>query len=86
MLDVWQGPSKSPWKMEQNINSTAQKMKFLLRISSVNVTKSVVSCEFDHIYWRHSSWKTLFFVQCRILKFFWCFIIKFEQAFTQRAK
>ena len=26
---------------------------FLLRISSVNVTKSAVFCGFDHIYWRN---------------------------------
>ena len=31
----------------------AQKMKFPLRISSVNVTKSWVSCGFGHIYWRN---------------------------------
>ena len=32
---------------------SAQKLSFLLRISSVNVTKSVVSCGFGHIYWRN---------------------------------
>ena len=30
-----------------------QKMKFPLRISPVNVTKSTVSCGFGHIYWRN---------------------------------
>ena len=30
--------------------NTAQKMKFPLRISSVNVTKTAVSCGFGHIY------------------------------------
>ena len=34
---------------------------FPLRISSVNVTKSVVSRGFGHIYWRNPKWKTLFF-------------------------
>ena len=31
-----------------------KKRSFLLRISSVNVTKSAVSCGFGHIYWRNS--------------------------------
>ena len=30
--------------------NTAQKIKFPLRVSSVNVTKSTVSCGFGHIY------------------------------------
>ena len=47
--------------------NTAQKMKFSLSISSVNVTKSAVSCGFSHIYWRNPQWKTSFFVQCNIL-------------------
>ena len=34
----------------ENVFSTAQKMKFLLRISSVNVTKSAETCGFGHIY------------------------------------
>ena len=38
----------------RNSTSTAQKMKFLLIISSVNVSKSAVSCRFGHIYWRNS--------------------------------
>ena len=40
------------WRIEINgiMSNTAQKMKFSLRISSVNVTKSAVFCEFDHIY------------------------------------
>ena len=37
---------------------------FSLRISSVNVTKSEVSCGFGHIYWRNPWWKTSCFVQC----------------------
>ena len=32
---------------------TALKIKFSIRVSSVNVIKSVVSCEFGHIYWRN---------------------------------
>ena len=32
------------------IADTAQKMKFPLRISSVNLTKSAVLCGFGHIY------------------------------------
>ena len=36
---------------------------FLLKISSVNVTKFAVSCRFGHIYWRNP-WKTSIFVQC----------------------
>ena len=34
-----------------------------LMISSVNVTKSALSCGFGHIYSRYPYWKTLFFVQ-----------------------
>ena len=36
-------PTRCVWE-------TVQKMNFLLRISSVNVTKSAVSCGFGHIY------------------------------------
>ena len=42
----------------------AQKWSFLLRISSVKKARSAGNCRFDHIYWRHSWWKTSFFVQC----------------------
>ena len=35
---------------------------FLLSISSVNVTKSAVSCGFGHTYWRNLWWKASFFV------------------------
>ena len=31
-----------------------KKWSFPLRISSVNVTKSTVSCGFGHVYWRNS--------------------------------
>ena len=30
-----------------------KKWSFPLKISSVNVTKSAVSCGFDHIYWKN---------------------------------
>ena len=40
-----------------------KKWSFPLGISSVNVTKSAVSCWFGHIYWRNPWWKTSFFVQ-----------------------
>ena len=43
---------------------TAQKMKYSVRISLVNVTKFAVSCRFGHIYWRNPEWKTSFRVQC----------------------
>ena len=43
---------------------TVQKWRFPLRISSVNVIKSVGNCEFGHIYWKNPKWKTSFFVQC----------------------
>ena len=36
---------------------------FPLAISSVNATKSALSCGFGHIYRRNPQWKTLFFVQ-----------------------
>ena len=42
-----------------------KKRNFPLKISSVNVTKSVVSCGLGHIYWRNPYWKISFFVQ-------WC--------------
>ena len=40
-----------------------KKWRFPLKISSVNVAKSAVSCGFGHIYWRNLYWKTSFFVQ-----------------------
>ena len=39
---------------------TAQKLKFPLRISLVNVTKSVGNCAFGHIYWRNPNGKLHF--------------------------
>lgn len=35
----------------------------VLTIYSVNVTKSIENCGFDHIYWRNSQGKTSFFVE-----------------------
>ena len=35
-----------------NYDALHKKWNFLLRISSVNVTKSAGNCGFDHIYWR----------------------------------
>ena len=43
--------------------SLHKKWSFTLRISSVNVAKSPVSCGFGHINWRNHQWKTAFFVQ-----------------------
>ena len=34
--------------------SLLKEWSFLLRISSLNVTKSAVSCRFGHIYWRNT--------------------------------
>ena len=47
-----------------------KKWTFPLRISSVNVTKSAVSCGFGHICWRNPWWKTSFFVQSKYLHCF----------------
>ena len=40
-----------------------KKWSFPLKVSSVNVTKNIVSGGFGHIYWRNLWWKTSFFVQ-----------------------
>ena len=40
-----------------------KKWSFPLWISSVNVSKSAVSCRFGQIYWIESKWKTSTFVQ-----------------------
>ena len=49
-----------------------KKWSFLLRISSVNVTKSTVSFGFGHIYRRNPQWKKLHFlcsvvIYCRLV-------------------
>ena len=46
-----------------NEQTLHKKRNFPLRISSVNVTKSAVSCGFGHIYCRNPQWKTSLFVQ-----------------------
>ena len=38
--------------------STCPLWSFQFRISSVNVTKSAVSCSYGHIYWKNPKWKT----------------------------
>ena len=37
----------------ESMNTLHKKWSFPWRISSVNVTKSAIFCEFDHIYWRN---------------------------------
>ena len=37
----------------RGLPSTAQKWSFPLRISSVNMSKSTVSCGFGHIHWKN---------------------------------
>ena len=41
---------------------------FPLRVFSINVTKSAVSCGFVRICWRNLQWESSFLVQC-----LWCF-------------
>ena len=66
------GPGKTPYlkffptvtrehKESREQEPLHQERSFPLRISSVNVTKSAVFCEFSHIYWKNPSWKTSFF-------------------------
>ena len=50
-------------KIPNDCTHYTKNKSFPLTISSVNVAKSVVSCGFDHIYWRHLQWKTSNFVQ-----------------------
>ena len=40
-----------------------KRLKFSIKVSSVNVTKFAGNCWFGHIYWRKPEWKTSFFVQ-----------------------
>ena len=49
----------SPIGSSQVIHPLHKKWSFPLRISSINVSKSAVSCEFCHIYW-NPSWKLHF--------------------------
>ena len=60
--DAFKGHFKETVKL--NLEHTLhKKWSFPLRISSVKVTISAVSCRFGHIYWRNPKWKTSFFVQ-----------------------
>ena len=43
---------KAVLKISQNLQDTLHNWSFPLKIPSVNVTKSAVSCGFGHIYWR----------------------------------
>ena len=64
-----------------------KKWSFPLRISSVNKTKSAVSCGFGPIYWRNPYWKTSFFVQCtRHLFITKLFLMKLKYNFLKLAK
>ena len=49
-----------------NKRTLHKKWSFPLRISSINVTKSAVSCGFGYIYWRNPQWKTSVLVQWKI--------------------
>ena len=60
-----------------NDKSLQKKWSFLIRISSGNVTKSTLSCGFDHIYWRNPLWETWFFVH-RVTK---VYILNFNFSF-----
>ena len=57
--------TRNVFKFENKENRipTARKLKFSIRISSVNVTKSARYRGFGHIYWRNLQWKFSFFVQ-----------------------
>ena len=69
-ISLWSGKNSILKSHDHECEScnTAQKMKFSLRISSVNVTKSAGNYRFDNIYWRNPLWKTSFFVQCKKYK------------------
>ena len=71
---VWEGEiCKNGWLFWGvticRLTTLHKKWSFLLRISSVNVTKSAGNCGFGHIYWRNPQWKTSFFMQCYLD---WC--------------
>ena len=57
LFDIHRPTNRRRWR------SLHKKWSFPLRISSVNVTKSTITCGFGHIYWRNPTWKTSFFVQ-----------------------
>ena len=50
-----------------------KKWSFPLRISSVNVIKSLVSCGFNHIYWKKSLMENFIFCAVLIVKFSNCY-------------
>ena len=50
----------SLFKQASTLYTLHKKWSFPLRITSVNVTKSVGNCVFGHIYWRNRYWKTFF--------------------------
>ena len=63
----WQKKSNGYLKTIKRLSTSQpslhKKWSFPLRISSVNMTKSAVYCEYGHIYWRNPKWKASFFVQ-----------------------
>ena len=61
---VFRDLNTQPYTGECSATTLHKKWNFQLRISSVNLTKSAVSCGFGHIYWRNPPLKTSFFVQC----------------------
>ena len=54
------------WTIEFIKQRLHKKWSFPLTISSINVTKSAVSCGFGHIHWRNPQWNTSCFVQWKI--------------------
>ena len=54
-------------KAQKNKHILHKNWSFPLRISAVNLTKSAVSCEFGHNYYRNPWWNTLLIVQWHIL-------------------
>ena len=47
-------------------NTLHKKRSFLLRTFLLNMIRLVVSCGFDHVYWRNPKWKTSFFRQRKV--------------------
>ena len=50
----------------RGVSTVHKKWSCSLRISSVNVTNSAVSCGFGHIYWRNPQWKTYFLCSAKV--------------------
>ena len=57
------------WERQDYQTILRKKWSFPLMTSSVNVTKSEVSCGFGLIYWRSPEQKTSFFMQCNNASF-----------------